>query len=81
MPDQYDIQECLDHHSHYFRVIRNLYLYLSTSRGNYLSASEEIKYPFISLNRIKDFMTDVKLVKKGDEDVEIGLVKCGPINP
>jgi hypothetical protein len=79
MPNQVDINECLDHYTHYYRHVRNLYLYVATTRGTDLSADEPINYPFISEARIKDFLNEVGLVKGANTPAITAATKCSAV--
>lgn len=64
-----DINNCMDLLAQEFRNIKNLFLYISTSRGA-LSSSEPLHYPHISRLRIKDFCSEINViegVKNGDD--------------
>ena len=60
--DPNDISDCLDLLQLDFRNIKNLQLYVSTSRGDNLSSSESLNYPFISEERMKDFCSEIGLI-------------------
>lgn len=64
MPNQADINCCLDHLQANFGSIKNLYAYLATHRGPVLSSDEKSSYPFISEARIKDFCLEVGILEK-----------------
>ena len=64
MPDQSDINLCLDHFEDYFVELKSLYLYLSTTLGDNYSKNEAPNYPFISQNRMKDFCLEINLMEE-----------------
>ena len=56
MPDQQDINKCLDILQKRYKDVKNLFIYLSTSRGESHSKMEYLAYPFVSQDRMKDFL-------------------------
>lgn len=75
MPNQADINNCLDQLQSHYLSIKNLYLYLSTNRGKITSADEKTQYPFISEARIKDFCFEIGILEKLEKKVEEDPVK------
>ena len=69
--DQTDINESLNIFQENYNHIRNLYLLISSTRGSKYSKDEKIMYPFISKNRIKDFLDDLELLAEtGDHELD-----------
>ena len=68
MPDQQDIHRCLDILQKKFKDIKNLFIYLSTSRGAEHSKIEYLAYPFVSQDRMKDFLEEIGLVDHNDHE-------------
>lgn len=62
--DQQEINRCLDIFQKHYLSIKNLYLFISCSRGSDLSKIEEHGYPFISRDRITDLLVDLGIAKK-----------------
>ena len=79
IPNQVDINECLDIIQQNYNHIRNLYLLLSSTRGSKYSINEEIKYPFISKNRMKDFLHDLEILAEDEDQIPIPT-ECGEDN-
>ena len=68
-----DINNCMDLLEQEFRNIKNLYLYISTSEGDNFSRGQEIYYPYISRERIKDFCVEIDIIEgtKADDDLKL----------